>query len=393
MRLGLLPKLILGILFGIIIGFTMPKEVIEYLATFKDIFSEFLGFVIPFIIIAFIAPGIAELGKNAGKLLGITTAFAYVSTIIAGTSAFFIGKGLLPHMVSQGTASNPEEALVKGLFDFSIDPLMSVMTALVLAFMLGLGMASIEGKNLYGMLRDFKLIIEKVIQNVIIPLLPFYICAVFANMTFAGEIVNTMSTFVKVFALIIALHTLYLIVLYTTAGSVAGKNPLITLKNMLPAYFTAIGTQSSAATIPVTVRQTKKNGVSDEVAEFVVPLCATIHLAGSTITLTLCSMAVILLSGGFPEMNVFIPFILLLGVTMIAAPGVPGGAVMAALGLLEMNLHFTETQTALMIALYLAQDSFGTACNITGDGAIAIIVDKINKVFNKKKIVSTAVAK
>lgn len=385
MKLGLLPKLILGIIAGIILGSILPLKPIEWLATFKGIFSQFLGFVIPFIIIAFIAPGIAELGRNAGKLLGITTLTAYLSTIIAGTCAFFIGKVLLPGMVTFGSAVNPEDSAIKGVFDVQIPPLMDVMTALVFAFMIGLGMAAIKGKTLYNVMVDFKEIIEKVIQNVIIPLLPFYICTVFAGMTYAGDIANTMSTFLKVFALIIVLHIAYLLVAYTGAGSVAKKNPLKALKTMLPAYFTAIGTQSSAATIPVTVRQTKKNEVSEEVAEFAVPLCATIHLAGSTITLTICAMAVTILSGATPEFNNFMPFILMLGVTMIAAPGVPGGAVMAALGLLAAYLNFNETQLSLMIALYLTQDSFGTACNVTGDGAIALFVDKVNNMFSKKQ--------
>jgi len=381
MRLGLLPRLILGIIAGIILGSFLPEVFIRILVTFKDIFGEFLGYVIPFIIIAFVAPGIADLGKDAGKLLGITTGLAYLSTIIAGTAAFFVGKALLPSLVTAGSASNPEEALLSGFISIKIDPIMGVMTALVTAFLFGLGMAAIKNKNLYGVLDDFKNIIEKVIQSVIIPLLPFYIAAVFANMTYAGEIAETMATFIKVFALVIILHLAYLLVLYLFSGSVSGINPFKALKNMLPAYFTAIGTQSSAATIPVTLRSAKKNNISDDVADFAIPLCATIHLAGSTITLVVCSMAVMLISGMVPEFNTYIVFILMLGITMVAAPGVPGGAVMAALGLLELYLGFGETAQALMIALYLTQDSFGTAANVTGDGAIALMVDRINRLF------------
>lgn len=395
MKLGLLPKLILGIIAGIIIGSMMPEFFIQILVTFKGIFGAFLGYVIPLIIIAFVAPGIAELGKDAGKLLGITTALAYLSTIIAGVSAFFIGKALLPSLVTGGSATNPEEALLSGLFSIEIEPIMGVMTALVTAFLFGLGMAAIKNRYLFNVMEDFKAIIEKVIQNVIIPLLPYYICAVFANMTYSGEIAQTMATFIKVFALIIILHSLYLLIVYLLSGSISGVNPFKALKNMLPAYFTAIGTQSSAATIPVTLRQTKKNGVSEEVAEFAVPLCATIHLAGSTITLVICAMSVVLITGGNPVLNTFLPFILMLGITMIAAPGVPGGAVMAALGLLEVYLGFGETATALMIALYLTQDSFGTACNVTGDGAISLMVDKINSLFkgNSKNLTTQTVGK
>ncbi|MFZ5944725.1 MAG: dicarboxylate/amino acid:cation symporter [Bacillota bacterium] len=383
MRLGLLPKLILGIITGILLGSFMPEIFIRIFVTFKDIFGQFLGYIIPFIIIAFVAPGIADLGKDAGKLLGITTGLAYLSTITAGFAAFFIGKAILPSLVTAGTASNPEEALLTGLMQIKIDPMMGVMTALVTAFLLGLGMASINNKSLYGVMDDFKLIIEKVIAKLIIPLLPIYIAAVFANMTYAGEIAHTMATFIKVFALIIILHSAYLLTMYFVSGTISGVNPLKALKNMLPAYFTAIGTQSSAATIPVTLRQAKKNNISEEVADFAVPLCATIHLAGSTITLVICSMAVMLISGIVPEISSYLTFILMLGITMIAAPGVPGGAVMAALGLLELYLGFGETANALMIALYLTQDSFGTATNVTGDGAIALLVDKANSLFKK----------
>ena len=191
-----------------------------------------------------------------------------------------------------------------------------------------------------------------------------------------------MSTFAKVFAVVIVLHCLMIVLQYVLAGVLGKKNPFVCIKNMLPAYMTAIGTQSSAATIPVTNAQTKLNGVSAEIADFVVPLCATIHLSGSTITLTCCSMAIMMLSGMPTSFGTMFPFILMLGVTMVAAPGVPGGAVMAALGLLESMLGFNEVQLSLMIALYLAQDSFGTACNVTGDGAIAIIVDAL---FGKKQ--------
>jgi len=383
MRIGLLPRLIIGIITGVILGSIMPESVVRILVTFRDIFGEFLNYIIPFIIIAFVAPGIADLGKDAGKLLGITTGLAYLSTIIAGFSAFFIGKALLPNLVSAGNASNPEEGLLSGFFEIAIDPMMGVMTALVTAFLFGLGMAAIKhrSESLYDVLNDFKDIIEKAIQNVIIPLLPFYIAAVFANMTYAGDIFKTMTTFIKVFALVIILHIVYLLVIYIVSGSISGTNPFKALKNMLPAYFTAIGTQSSAATIPVTLKQAKVNNVSEDVADFAIPLCATIHLAGSTITLVICSMAVMLISGLVPEINSYSIFILMLGITMIAAPGVPGGAVMAALGLLELYLGFGETAQALMIALYLTQDSFGTACNVTGDGAIAMMVDRFNRLF------------
>lgn len=380
-KLGLLPRLILGLVLGIIIGYVSSLVGAEWpvrtLATFNGIFGEFLNYVIPFIIIGFVAPGIAELGKGAGKLLGITTGLSYVSSIIAGLSAFIIGSILLPGLVTGGQAVAPGDGQLAGYLILEIPPVMGVMTALVTAFLLGLGMASIDTKYLFDVMEDFKVIVQKVISVAIIPLLPIHIGGIFANMTFAGDVVQTMAVFGQVFVIIISIHIIYILIQYFIAGSISGRNPLKSLKNMIPAYVTAIGTQSSAATIPVTNRCTKSNGVSEEVSDFVIPLCATIHLSGSTITITMCSMAVMFIFGITPTFGSMFPFILMLGVTMVAAPGVPGGAIMAAAGLLTSMLGFTEAQTALMIALYLTQDSFGTACNITGDGAIAMIVDKI----------------
>ncbi len=385
-KVGLLTRLIIGLVLGIIVGY-ISKEFLQFdffvrlLATFNGIFGGFLGYVIPLIIIGFVAPGIAELGKGAGRLLGITTLLAYVSTIIAGIFAYVVGTGLLPKIVSAvgGQASNPEDALVKGFFQVDMPPIMGVMTALVTAFLFGLGMAAIKNKSLFQVTKDFQEIVEKVIQNVIIPLLPIHIAGIFANMTYAGEVAKIMKIFGSVFGIVIISHIVIIIFQYTVAGTFAGKNPFTALKNMVPAYLTAIGTQSSAATIPVTLRCAKKNGISDGVADFAVPLCATIHLSGSTITLTMCSMAVMMMSGASTNFGLMFPFILMLGVTMVAAPGVPGGAVMAALGLLQSMLGFSEAQLGLMIALYLTQDSFGTACNVTGDGAIALLADKFAK--------------
>jgi len=376
-KLGLLPKLILGIVAGIIIGSTGIEILTRLLLTFSGIFGQFLGYIIPLLIIGFIVPGIAELGDKAGKLLGVTAGIAYLSTIVAGTIAYFVGSTVLPMLIPSGANIGGTGIEVSPIFELIIPPMMGVMTALVTAFLLGLGIAAIKGKVMFDFMKEFQGIIEKVIDNVIIPLLPVYIAGIFAEMAYTGEVVQVMSVFGKVFVLVIAVHISYLIIQYLIAGSTAGINPFGALKNMLPAYFTAIGTQSSAATIPVTVASTKKNKVSDEIAEFAVPLCATIHLAGSTITLTTCALAVMLLQGTALNFGQIFPFILMLGVTMIAAPGVPGGAVMAALGLLSSMLGFTEAQLGLMMALYMAQDSFGTAANVTGDGAIAMVVDKV----------------
>ena len=380
-KLGLLPKLIVGLIAGIIVGKIGFIPLLRVMLTFNGLFGNFLQFVIPLIILGFVAPGIGDLGKKAGKLLAVTTVLAYGSTIVSGSLAFFTNSILLKKILPSGAAlaegSHPEAGLLSGYLTVEMPPIMGVMTALLMAFIIGIGIAVVEGTTLKNLMNEVQTIVEKIITNIIIPFLPLYIAGIFANMTYAGEIVKIMSVFAKVFGIIIILHFVILLVQYTIAGTLAGANPLLLIRKMLPAYFTAIGTQSSAATIPVTLNQTKENGVNEGIADFTIPLCATIHLSGSTITLVSCSMAVMMLNGMPITFSGMFGFILMLGVTMVAAPGVPGGAVMAALGLLESMLGFGPELTSLMIALYLTQDSFGTACNVTGDGAISIMVNKI----------------
>lgn len=377
-KLGLLPRIAFGIVIGILLGLTKVEILTRIPMTFTSLFGELLNYFIPLLIIAFIAPGIAELGTKAGKLLGITAGLSYLSTVIAGVLAFFVGTFVLP-MIIPADANIAKSAIeIAPIFELEITPIMGVMTALVTAFLLGLGIAVVNGKTLFNVVSEFQSIIEKVIEKIIIPLLPLYIVGIFSKMAYTGEVFKIMSIFGKVFILVVALHIFYLMVQYLIAGSISKKNPVSSLRNMVPAYLTAIGTQSSAATIPVTAEMSKKNGITDKIVDFVIPLCSTIHLSGSTITLTLCALAVMFINGVTPSFQDIFPFILMLGVTMIAAPGVPGGAVMAALGLLSTMLGFTEANLGLMMALYMAQDSFGTATNITGDGAIAMIVDKFS---------------
>jgi len=380
-KFGLLPRIILAILLGIIVGNFAPQWFIKIFVTFNEIFGNFLGFAIPLIIIAFIAPGIGELGKGAGKLLGITTGLAYLSTVAAGLLAFFAASFLFPVLLKNANLykafENPEESLLAPFFKLEIPAPLEVMTSLVIAFTLGLGMAAIKGNALKTVMVEFRQIIELVISKIIIPLLPFHILGIFANMTYGGQVQTIISVFAKVFILIILLHIVMLLFQYTLSGTISKKNPLKMLKTMMPAYFTALGTQSSASTIPVTLERAKKMNVKEKTADFTVPLLATIHLSGSTITIVSCAMAVMFINGMDYSFATILQFILMLGVTMIAAPGVPGGAVMAALGLLQTMLGFDQTLVSLMIALYLAQDSFGTACNVTGDGAIANAVDRL----------------
>ncbi|KIL52188.1 dicarboxylate/amino acid:cation symporter [Jeotgalibacillus soli] len=380
-KIGLLPQIILAIALGIAIGSIAPDSAIKLFATFNSLFGNFLGFAIPLIIIAFIAPGIGAMGRGAGKILGLTTGIAYGSTIAAGLFAFAASTFFFPFILENQASQafdDPENALLPGFFTIEMTPIMGVMTALLLAFVLGVGITTLKNDYLLNVLDEFRMIIQKLIEKIIIPLLPIHIFGIFANMTQGGQISSILRVFLMVFVMIIALHLIFLMIQYTIAGSLRKQSPLFMIKAMVPAYFTALGTQSSASTIPVTLERTKAAGVRGKIADFCVPLLATIHLAGSTITLVSCAMAVMLIQGHTAEFSIMFPFILMLGITMIAAPGVPGGAVVASLGLLETMLGFTPTMSSLMLALYLAQDSFGTACNVTGDGAISAIVDKLS---------------
>ncbi len=385
-KLSLLQKLILGIMLGILIGYVVKGTevyfVIRGFSTFNSIFGNFLAFIIPLIIITFVAPGISDLGKGAERLLGLTGLLAYVSTIIAGLGAFLIGKSILPKFIGLSREVAKNQLELSPYFTIEMPAIMGIMSALILAFLLGIGMANLREKNLYKVISEGQKIVKLTIDKVIIPFIPLHICGIFAKLTATGEIIGTMKAFSWVFILLLSLQLIYILIQYLIAGSISGKNPVKLLKNILPAYFTALGTQSSAATIPVSLEASRKNGVSEEIVDFVVPLGATIHLAGDTITLVLSAMGVMLMSGINPTFASMFPFILMLGVTMVAAPGIPGGGVYAALGLLEKMLMFSSGQQGLMIAIHFAQDSFGTATNVSGDGALAVTIDSM---LTKKK--------
>jgi Na+/H+-dicarboxylate symporter len=391
-KIGLLPRLIIGIIAGILIGMFFPEWVGRLLYTFTGIFGGLLGYIVPLIILGFIIPGIAELGAKAGKLLAGTAGIAYLSTVSAGIVAFLISIAIIPRIIADGAAGDPDAVGLTPFIELSIPPIMGVMTALVTAFIFGLGINHLRHEKaqetLFKFMEEFRAIIIGVINKVIIPFLPIHIAGIFADMAASGEAFQTMQVFGQVFIMIILMHLGYIVIQYSIAATRTGRNPFLAIKTMIPAYTTALGTMSSAATIPVTLRSAKNNGVSERVADFVIPLSATIHLAGSTITLVACSVAVLIIGDQTPQFINFLPFILMLGVTMVAAPGVPGGAIIAALGLLSTILGFTEAQQGLMIALYMAQDSFGTACNVTGDGAIALMIDS----FTDKTAETTATA-
>lgn len=381
-KLPLLAKVLIAILLGIGCSFFFPEFLNRIFVTINGIFGNFLGFTIPLIILGLVAPGIAELGNGAGKLLAITAAIAYGSTLFAGFFSYFACSLSFPSILdsSASFADNIAHAnKVLPFFTVDMPPVLSVTTALVLAFVVGLGLCYINGNKLIGGLLEFRELINKVISGVIIPLLPLYIYGIFLQIGAEGQAGAILKLFIKVIAVIFVLHVTLLLIQFIIAGAISKKNPFKALVTMLPAYVTALGTQSSAATIPVTLRQTVKNGVDEKLAGFTVPLCATIHLAGSTLKIVACALAILWMQGMPHGIDVFAGFICMLGITMVAAPGVPGGAIMAALGLLSSMLGFNEDLQGLMIALYIAMDTFGTACNVTGDGAIALVVNKIYK--------------
>lgn len=377
-KTGLLGKILIAIALGVGLGMIVPEWTVRLFLTFNGIFSQFLGFAIPLIIVGLVAPAISDIGRGAGKMLLVTVLIAYGSTIFAGLCSYLTGAAVFPSMISPGALNQIETATEPlPFFSVTIPPLMNVMTALVLAFMLGLGLAVLEGRNtLKDAVHDFEQVVIRTIRTAIIPLLPLYIFGIFLNMTYVGQVFSILTVFIKIIGIIFIIHIAILLLQFVIAGGLTRKNPFRLLWNMMPAYFTALGTQSSAATIPVTLEQSRRNGVSEDVAGFVIPLCSTIHMSGSTLKIVACALALMIMQGMPYDFGMIFGFICMLGITMVAAPGVPGGAIMAALGLLQSMLGFDQEAQALMIALYIAMDSFGTACNVTGDGAIALIIDR-----------------
>ena len=382
-KMSLLLKIVIAILLGIGCSYFFPEALARVFVTFNSLFGNFLNFIIPLLILGLVAPGIAELGKGAGKMLGVTTLLAYGSTVLAGYFSYGVCNFTYPFILERGSfASSETLTAAEGLepyFVIDMPPVFGVMSALILSFVLGLALASVKGNVFRTMLNEFREVIMLVIRKVIIPLLPLYIFGIFLKMGVEGTVMMIIGLFLKVIVVIFILHVVLLLLQFCIAGGIARKNPLRCLKNMLPAYMTALGTQSSAATIPVTLAQAKKNGVRAEVADFVIPLCGTIHLSGSTLKIVACAFAISFMTGMPVNIGLYTEFIFMLGIAMVAAPGVPGGAIMASIGIIGSILGFDEDMQGLMIALYIAMDSFGTACNVTGDGAIALIVDRIFK--------------
>lgn len=386
-KIGLLPKVLIAIALGIGCSFFFPTWAVRIFLTINSIFSNFLGMFIPLLIIGLVAAGIADLGKGAGKLLAITAGLAYLSTILAGFFSYFTCTLTFPTLLSNQadafrnmlTTNSESSVSLEPFFTIEMPAFIDVTAALITAFILGLGVTSAKGNSLKGVLDDFRDVVTTVISKAIVPILPLFIFGIFLGMGSEDKVGPILGMFAKIIIVIFAMHITVLVMQFLIAGAISKKRPFKSLITMLPAYLTALGTSSSAATIPVTLAQAKKNGIDEGIADFVIPLCATVHLPCSILKIVACSFAISFCMGMPVDIATFSGFIMMCGITMVAAPGVPGGAIMAALGLLESMLGFTPEMQGIIIALYITMDSFGTAGNVTGDGAIAMIIDKINR--------------
>ena len=393
-KLGLVPRLVIAIIIGILLGSFAPESLNRIVVTLSSFFGSFLMFIIPLMILAFVTMGIADLTQGAGKLLGITAGIAYASTLVAGSAAYLIVSNIFPNFMDSSTLEiigDPEAGMLSPYFTIALRPVIDVMAAIILAFILGLCISTMHTKSkavniLHGFFTEFSMVINSVLSKVIIPFLPLYICGTFVNLTVSGATFTILGVLWKVFLTVIALHLIYILILFFISGSVCKKNPFIMLKNQIPGYLSALGTQSSAATIPINLACAKSNGVSKEIRNFVIPLCSNIHMPGSMITITCCVTAVLIMFEMPHSIAIIVPFVMTLGIAMMASPGAPGGSIMSALPFLTLvGIAPDSAIASLLIALYITQDSFGTACNVSGDNAISTAVDMIYKKHIKNK--------
>lgn len=375
-QLGLIWQVLIAIALGILFGQFVPGWFVQIFETFNKLFGQLISFCVPLIILALITAAIADTRNGAGRMLVYTLCLAYLSTIVVGFIAYFTGNAVFPNIITQSAslAEMSEAPKVLPYFTVNVPPVMDVLSALALAVILGLGILRTQSETLHRVACESREIIMFAIAKAIVPLLPVYVFGIFLNMTFTGTVIGV---FIKVIGVVFVLHVLWLVLLYLVAGALGKVNPFKALATMLPAYLTALASSSSAATIPVTLRQAKKLGVDERVADFTIPLCANIHLSGSSLKVISFALAVMIMQGMHYDFGLFATFIMLLGITIVAAPGVPGGVIMAALSVLSSVLGFGDAENALMISLYIAVDSFGTACNVTGDGALTLIVNRL----------------
>lgn len=383
---SLIFKLILAVIIGLLIGLNSPANFMHVVVTLKYILGQIIFFAVPLIIIGFIAPSIAKLKSNASKLLGFAVLLAYLSSVGAAAFSSFLGYVLIPKLSITPVTEGLKE-LPKLIFKLDIPPVMSVMSALVLSILIGLATAWTKADLFEKLLDQFQDIVLSIVNRIVIPILPLFIASTFATLAYEGSITTQLPVFIKVIIIVLIGHFIWLALLYLIAGLISGKNPWQVLKNYGPAYLTAVGTMSSAATLPVALKSAKKSDVlREDIVDFAIPLCANIHLCGSVLTEVFFVMTVSqILYGQLPSVSSMILFILLLGVFAIGAPGVPGGTVMASLGLIISVLGFSDAGTALILTIFALQDSFGTACNITGDGALALMLSGIAEKKNYTK--------
>lgn len=380
-RIALIWKVLIACVIGCIFGRLLPASAIRVFTTFNYLFSQYIGFMVPLIIVGLVTPAICKMGSDAGKMLMFTILLAYSSSVIAGFFSYGISVNLFPKLLGDLRLDIGTTAVKDTLPYFTIDipAILSVTTALVLSFVVGILLNTTGKGYLKNVVLDFEELIMKAIVRTLIPLLPIYIFGIFLDMSHSGEMLQVISVFAVIIVAILAMSILWLLILFCISGAIARRNPLKSLVAMLPAYLTALGTSSSAATIPVTMSCVQKCGVSEPVRNFTVPLCANVHMPGAMLKLTACAITIMLLNGTEVSAPLFVHFIMMTAIIAIAAPGVPGGMIMASLGVLSTILNFDETNLAIMITLYILMDSFGTACNVTSDGAIALIIDRIFK--------------
>lgn len=376
----LILKIILSALIGALIGSIAPTEIVRSFNTLSMLFESFIQFLIPLVILFFIADGLSQLQKKSNKIVGTILLLSFISTLLAGLMAIGVGLQIIPlfAFMSVEIAHSP---LFPAYFQLPLTPVMDILAALILSFIVGIGVQYTHGQAIEKIISEGKNIMQRVLKSILIPILPLYILSIFVNFSASGIIVNTFTSYIGVLGLVIMLQIIWLFILYCVAGLISKQNPFLLLRHMLPAYVTAFSTMSSVATIPVAIRAHKKNHVNESIVNVTVPLCATIHLCGSIITILICSLAVLHLVPNLvqPDISQMLLALLLLSIVMIAAPGVPGGGVMASLGVLTLMFGFNEDAIGLMIALYMTQDSFGTATNVTGDGAISVILNRFFK--------------
>lgn len=368
-------RLLAGVVIGILVGLMANEAFMNIIVTVKQLLGELITFCVPLIVIGFIAPSITRLGKNASRMLMVALILAYVSSVGAAFVSMVAGFNIIPHLSIVSTAEGLKE-LPEVIFELSIPQIMSVMSALVFSVLVGLAVTWTKADRTAELLEEFQKIVLEIVTRVIIPILPVFIACTFCALSYEGTITRQLPVFLKVIIIVMIGHYLWMTLLYLIAGAYSGKNPLEVVKHYGPAYITAVGTMSSAATLAVALRCARKSSVlRKDMVDFGIPLFANVHLCGSVLTEVFFVMTVSqILYGSMPSLGTMILFCVLLGIFAIGAPGVPGGTVMASLGLITGILLFNDTGTALMLTIFALQDSFGTACNVTGDGALTLIL-------------------